>query len=370
MGLFRYYFSLLLFLFVLWTISCSGRTGKEIAVPGAVGDQPSSSTVAARLIKIVQPEENAELKLNAEIKVILAPDNQSDPPDSVMIWYDNFPAGLIKSAPWEITIPSSSLTKTGRRPLKVVAYGKEKKIQTVTRFIVIYSDIVPVRYGYRVINTFPHDTKAFTQGLVFDNGYLYEGTGRETQSSLRKVNLVTGEVLNQLNLDSQLFGEGIAILGERIYQLTWQSKVGFVYEKSTFKQLNKIYYQTEGWGLTAMGNKLLMSDGSNILYIVDPEMFTVDSRIEVYDNNARVMNLNELEYINGEIWANIWQTDLIARIDPGSGRVNSIVDLKGLLKNGGAGVDVLNGIAWDEATGRIFVTGKNWPSLFEIKVTE
>ena len=159
---------------------------------------------------------------------------------------------------------------------------------------------------------------------------------------------------------------------DRIYQVTWQNKLGFVYDKSTFKVVNKIYYATEGWGLTTVDNKIVMSDGTNILYYFEPEMFTVVSRIEVYDNKRKVDQLNELEYINGEIWANIWMTDLIARIDPESGKVLAYVDLQGILPQSDRtpDADVLNGIAYDQTGKRIFVTGKKWPKLFEIRLTE
>ena len=201
---------------------------------------------------------------------------------------------------------------------------------------------------------------------------MYEGTGQESGSSLREVELNTGKVLRQMNLEPPLFGEGITLFKDRIYQVTWRSKVGFVYDKTTFSQINKIYYQTEGWGLTTIKDQIVMSDGSNVLYFIEPEMFTVVSRLEVYDNEKKADQLNELEYINGEIWANMWMTDLIARIDPVSGKVIAYIDLKGILKDPdtSTGTDVLNGIAWDKAGNRIFVTGKNWPKLFEIKLTE
>jgi glutamine cyclotransferase len=238
--------------------------------------------------------------------------------------------------------------------------------------MIIYSDMIPQRNGYKIINTYPHDKEAFTQGLFYNNGILYEGTGQVSKSSLRKVELETGRVLNQYNLEPQLFGEGIALMGDKIFELTWETKVGFVYDKSTFKVINKIYYQTEGWGLTTMGDKLIMSDGTNVLYFMEPELFTVVSKIEVYNNRGKVDQLNELEYINGEIWANIWQTDLIARIDPQSGKVVAYIDMKGILSDPetDTSVNVLNGIAYDAIGKRIFVTGKNWPRLFEIKLTE
>ena len=249
---------------------------------------------------------------------------------------------------------------------------QEVNLRPITRFIIVYSDTAPGRNGYKVINTFPHDKGAFTQGLVYEDGVFYEGTGQPGSSNLRKVVPETGKVLFQVNLEEPLFGEGIAILGDKIFQLTWESKVGFVYDKSSFKQINKFYYQTEGWGLTTVGDKLVMSDGSNILYFINPDQFSVISKIEVYDREKKVDKLNELEYINGEIWANIWQTDLIARIDPSSGKVIAYIDLKGILSDPetDTNINVLNGIAYDKTGKRIFVTGKNWPKLFEIRITE
>ena len=238
--------------------------------------------------------------------------------------------------------------------------------------MIIYSDIVPKRNGYRVVNTYPHDRQAFTEGLFYNIGLLYESTGTETASTLREVELKTGKITRQLNLESTLFGEGIALYKDRIYQVTYRNKVGFIYDRSTFNVINKIYYATEGWGMTTFDDKIIMSDGTNVLYFYEPEMFTVISRIEVYDNEKKVDQLNELEYINGEIWANIWMTDLIARIDPATGKVLAYIDLQGLLPKSERqpDTDVLNGIAYDKDSGRIFVTGKMWPKLYEIKLTE
>ena len=363
----KYIIFLTTIMLITWIISCSGRPGnssKRISQPVI----PASDETVADLIRMIAPGEDAEFKLNDNIYVLL--ESKKDNPDSVRIWFDGQRSGLIISSPWEYNIPSSFTGKTGRKALKAIAYKKGNKPQTITRFIIVYSNTVPKRNGFKVINTYPHDKEAFTQGLIFDNGFLYEGTGQAGQSSLRKVELKTGKVLNQLNLEGGLFGEGIAIIDEKIFQLTWESKVGFAYNKSTFKLINKIYYQTQGWGLTTIGDKLVMSDGSNYLYFMDPEMFTVVSRLEVYDNKAKVNQLNELEFINGEIWANIWETDLIARIDPLNGKVVAYIDLKGIAPLEDTKVNVLNGIAYDAAGKRIFVTGKNWSKLFEIKITE
>ena len=358
-------------LLITWIISCSGRSGitsdSGSKQPSAAKEEPS-----ARLIKMISPAENSEFKLGDQVKVALTAEGNDNSPDSVVISFDGKSVTVLKSAPWEFPIPSAFTNITGRKSLKAVAF-KSNKSQTVIRFIIIYSDIVPERNGFKVIHTFPHDIEAFTQGLLFSEGVLYEGTGQETGSSLREVELETGKVIRQLNLESSLFGEGITLYRDRIYQVTWQNKVGFAYDRSTFKLINKIYYQTQGWGLTTMDDKIIMSDGSNVLYFFEPEVFTVVSRLEVYDNEKKIDQLNELEYINGEIWANIWMSDLIARIDPATGKVNSYVDLSTIFpesKRREINADVLNGIAYDARNNRIFVTGKRWPKLYEIRVTE
>jgi glutamine cyclotransferase len=230
--------------------------------------------------------------------------------------------------------------------------------------------VVPVS-GYRVVNAYPHDPAAFTQGLVYADGVLYEGTGLNGASTLRRVDLETGEVLRSRALDPSHFGEGIAVVGDRIYQLTWQTGTCFVYDRETFEPLKTFSYRTEGWGLTTDGERLIMSDGTSRLTIRDPETFAIVGRIEVRDGETPVPNLNELEVVGGEIWANVWRTDVVARIDPATGRVAGWIDLRGLLspeEREGRSVDVLNGIAHDPTTGRVFVTGKLWPTLFEIEL--
>ena len=363
----KHLFTLFILLTVTWIISCSGSPGKRQAEPGmkekAAGKEP-----AVNLITMSAPAENAEFKLGEEVRVILAKDNRGDDPDSIMIFFNGTAVASLSPGVWEHIIPSSLINTTGRKSVKVSAFRNGRARTTITRFIVIMSDVIPARNGYRIIHIYPHERDAFTQGLFYDNGLLYEGTGQETGSTLREVELQSGKVLRQLNLDPSLFGEGITLYDDRIYQVTWRSKVGFVYEKTTFRQINKIHYQTEGWGLTTIDDRIVMSDGSNALYFLEPEMFTIISRLEVYDNEKKVDQLNELEYINGEIWANIWMSDLIARIDPGSGKVIAYIDLTGLMKD--PDTEVLNGIAYDKERNRIFVTGKNWPKLFEIILTE
>ena len=226
-------------------------------------------------------------------------------------------------------------------------------------------------YSYRIVNAYPHDPQAFTQGLVYEDGLFYEGTGLLGHSTLRKVVPQTGEVLQRIDLSPVFFGEGITIFGDKIIQLTWKSMVGFVYDKESFGLIKMFAYPTQGWGITHDGERLIMSDGTANLYFWDPETQTEIGRVEVTDNGQPVVRLNELEYINGEVWANVWQTDRIARIDPNNGHVVGWIDLTGLLSaedRAQQPVDVLNGIAYDAENDRLFVTGKLWPKLFEIEL--
>jgi glutamine cyclotransferase len=224
------------------------------------------------------------------------------------------------------------------------------------------AETVPI-YTYKVINAYPHDEEAFTQGLVFAGGHLYEGTGLYGSSTLRKVTLETGGVLQIHRLPRQFFGEGITIYGNRIIQLTWQSRLGFVYDKDSFRVLRKFRYSTEGWGITHDGKHLIMSDGTATLYFLDPETFKKIGQVKVRDAKGPVNGLNELEYVRGEIYANVWQKHCIARISPKTGTVIGWIDLGGLCTWNG----VLNGIAYDTEHDRLFVTGKLWPYIYEIK---
>ena len=230
------------------------------------------------------------------------------------------------------------------------------------------SSAAPV-FGYRVVRSYPHDPAAFTQGLVYDDGVLYEGTGLKGQSTIRRVRLETGEVLQVQKLEPQYFGEGIALWSGSLIQLTWQSEIGFVYDRSSFQRTRTFTYTGEGWGLTQDGTRLVMSDGSAALRFLDPKTFREVGRITVRDAGQPVSRLNELEYVRGEILANVWDTQRIARISPGTGVVTGWIDLRGLLTPAElAAVDVLNGIAYDAARDRLFVTGKLWPRLFHIEL--
>jgi len=227
----------------------------------------------------------------------------------------------------------------------------------------------PARYTYEVVNTYPHDSAAFTQGLAFEDGLLYEGTGIEGRSSLREVVLETGKVRRKADLEAKFFGEGITLLDDRIYQLTWQNEVGFIYDRKTFERLSPFGYSGEGWGLTNDGRHLIMSNGSATLQFLDPKTFRVVRQIRVTEDERLIRELNELEYVDGEIFANVWHVDRIARIDPASGRLTGWIDMSGLLPGGRPHAEaVLNGIAYDRKGKRLFVTGKEWPKLFEIRI--
>lgn len=227
------------------------------------------------------------------------------------------------------------------------------------------------QWTYQIVKAYPHDREAFTQGLEYRNGFLYEGTGLHGRSSLRKVKLETGVVLQKLTLPAQYFGEGISVVGDRIVQLTWQGEVGFVWGLHDFKLQNKFTYRGEGWGLTTDGKNLYFSDGTDEIRVLDGKTLTETRRIRVRENGRPVKELNELEWVEGEILANVWQTDRIVKISPLDGRVTGSVDLAGILPwHERAGTDVLNGIAYDAAGKRLFVTGKLWPKLFEIKLVK
>jgi len=224
--------------------------------------------------------------------------------------------------------------------------------------------------GYRVVHEYPHDPEAYCQGLVFDNGVLHESTGRRGQSTVRTVELETGKVLRKTDLPAHYFGEGLALVDNRLIQITWEEGIARIYERDTLKAINQFEYQGEGWGLAFDGKNLIMSDGSEVLVFRDPQTFKEVRRITVKMKGARLPELNELEVVEGEVWANVWKKDYIVRIDPATGEVLGVVDLSGIFDRHKVDDEdaVLNGIAYDPKGKRLFVTGKLWPKLFEIEV--
>lgn len=289
--------------------------------------------------------------------------------DSIVVTFND--ATIDNKATESITIPTKGL-KMGRQTIRIRAFVKGDIAAEKYMSVRIKSNQEPVKYTYSVVKTYPHDTRAYTQGLTFDGNTLYEGTGQRGESNLRIVDLNSGSVTKSVPLPNEYFGEGIAIIGDKVFQITWQEQRGFVYDKKSLEKLRDFVYAGEGWGLTTDGKVLFLSDGTSTIKVFDPERLVETSRFEVYDNKGAVQYINEMEYINGEIWANIYMTDNIVRFDPSSGKVLGYIDFKGILPKSDyrPDTDVLNGIAYHKATGKIYVTGKYWPKLFEVKVTK
>lgn len=354
---------------LLFAVSCNGSSessGSRDQSRDQTGE--SQKVPAASLVDISEPADGDRFSSGEEIKMVLGLRGE-DMPDSVKVYFDGKALATLKGGVLEYTVETAS-ARLGSIPLKVMAWKDDKRAQVLTHFVTIVSDIEPELYAYRIINMYPHDRKAYTQGLFYKDGFFYESTGGEGESTLRKVEVETGRVLKLHNLERKFFAEGLAEHNGRLFQLTWKNNVGFVYDMESFEEIKRIHYTTQGWGLASHGEELIMSDGTNKIYFMEPEYFTVLSAIEVYDNKDHVWQLNELEYIRGELWANIYMTDRIARIDPLTGKVLAYIDLSGILpaEDKHSELAELNGIAWDEENERLFVTGKNWPRLFEIEL--
>ncbi|WP_443936747.1 glutaminyl-peptide cyclotransferase [Pedobacter sp. MW01-1-1] len=256
---------------------------------------------------------------------------------------------------------------------KIYAEGKSEDI---TSNVNVLAAMAPLEYGYKIVATLPHDTSSYVEGLEYHDGFFYESAGDYGHSSLRKVNPTTGKVLQKTDLDKKYFGEGITVLGDKIIQLTYKEGVGFVYDKATFKQVAEFAYTAgrEGWGLAFDGEKVLNTDGSNTIFFLDKNNYQKIGSIDVFDHTGAVVNLNELEYIDGKIYANVYTTNSIIIINPQTGAVEGKIDLSGLLPNDyfktdyEIGNNVLNGIAYDKVSKRLFVTGKKWPHVFQIQL--
>lgn len=270
--------------------------------------------------------------------------------------------------------PSLSLenAKMGRRRIKA-QITSEGKIFEIEKLIKVVASTSPVLYTYKVLEYYPHDIKAYTQGLEFSNDTLYESTGMKTRSSLRKTDYLSGEVLKKIDLADQYFGEGLTILNNKIYQLTWRENTGFIYQLDTMEKIGSFVYNQsrEGWGLCNNGEKIFKSDGTEKIWTLNSENLAEESYIEIYTNNSVIDNVNELEWVEGKIYANVYQKDAIAIVDPNTGAVQGVIDLKGLqaMVTQHTTLDVLNGIAYKGEPNILYVTGKNWDKLFKIEIT-
>jgi len=311
-----------------------------------------------------------KIQSNQELTISISEKNNQHI-DSVQFSIDT---RKIKSDGFTTTLEISDY-RLGKHTITAIIFY-ENKTKKVTKPVYFMADAAPNIYTYKIVNTYPHDIKAYTQGLEFYNGFLYEGTGRKGTSSIRKVELKTGKILQQLDLDSIYFGEGITIFNNKLHQLTWQSGIGFVYNLETFEKEKEFKYtkSREGWGLTNDGEKLIKTDGTERIWFLNPETLIEESYIEAYTNKQKVEKLNELEFINGKIYANIWQKNSILIVNPTSGKVEGVANLNSLKtkiqqeQTLDDSDEVLNGIAYDKVNNRIFVTGKHWSKLYEIEL--
>lgn len=320
-------------------------------------------------LKFISPEAGSVIRSGQPLLLKLeVPDAQS-PVDSIVYTVDGIVVSSMNTS--DSVVLDTERFVFGNKALSAHVYrdGKER---------IVHSNIVivpppPTYYGYRIVNEFPHDPEAFTQGLEFHGGYLYESTGQyEGRSSLRRTDPKTGEVLKKINLGPQYFGEGLTIVGERLIQLTWMERVGFVYDLHSFEKIGEFKYgqNKEGWGLCFDGDHLILSDGSNRLYFLNKDTYQEEYTVDVFDHQGPKKSLNELEYIDGKIYANVYQEDIIVIINPQNGAIEGEINLLGIYpeKESMPYDHELNGIAYDRAQGRLFVTGKNWATLFEIEL--
>jgi glutamine cyclotransferase len=344
-------------IFFLFCVSCDDKENK----------QQNSSPRIKKLSRIASPQHGSRFSISKPISFEIEV-QEGSAIDSVLMTYEGkvLHKGAVSD---QITVAKLS-NKVGRTDIDFTIYLSGGITERKRHSITLISDKKPIEYTYRVINEFPHDEDAFTQGLFIDDGQLFESTGQNGKSSLRQVNLNSGAIVRKIDLDSEFFGEGISLIGSSIYMLTYHAGRCFVFDKDSFEEKQSFFYAGEGWGMTAVNDTLVMTNGSEIVNFMEPEGFTEVKRIEVYDDKGPIDNINELEYIKGTLYANRWLTNHIYLIDPNTGIVEGVADLTGILSEDlkNSRTDVLNGIAYDHDTDRLFVTGKYWPRTFEIEL--
>ena len=348
--------STILILFLL--ASCTSKSSSREEIP---------SVIIKSKVKISAPKGASRLKLGDTLQFTISSKDKLLFIDSVALSLNGYSLSSNFDGS-NISIFTKNLP-VGRHFIEVSAVLSNKETDRKRIPITLLSPASPAQYTYKLISTFPHDSQAFTQGLTIDDGKLYESTGQNGQSSLRLVDLASGNVIKSSPLENKYFGEGSAVIGDNLYFITWTTNKGFVFNKSTFERIAEFQYSTEGWGLTNTGDTLVMSDGTENVYYKDNHAFTDLRTIQVYDHQGPVDNLNELEFVNNKLFANRWMTDDVYMINPYNGVVEGIINLEGLLTDDEkqkSNADVLNGIAYDKTKDKLYVTGKYWPKLFEI----
>ena len=320
-------------------------------------------------LKIISPNSNEIIIKNDSIRINIISDSKekSIKESTLLLNKDTF---NFKN---KINISTNNLLRYGRYNIKISTLFDDGSVEDKSKNIFLYPDQKPKELEYELIKIITHDPETYTQGLLIDESkYLIESSGQYGKSFIKKVDMESNIIINKLMIDKNLFAEGITVYNDKLYMLTWKSKKGLILDKNTLELIGEFNYSTEGWGLTTIDDNLVMSDGTEKLFFIDPKSFKINNYIEVYDNNGKVENINEMEYINDKIYANIYGKDIIAIINYKTGEVENIINLEGLLnrENYNTNIDVMNGIAYNLENESILVTGKWWPSMFEIKIKE
>ena len=320
-------------------------------------------------LKIISPNSNEIIKKNDSIRINIISDSKekSIKESTVLLNKDTF---YFKN---KINISTNNLLRYGRYNIKISTLFDDGSVEDKSKNIFLYPDQKPKELEYELIKIITHDPETYTQGLLIDESkYLIESSGQYGKSFIKKVDMESNIIINKLMIDKKLFAEGITVYDDKLYMLTWKSNKGLILDKNTLELIGEFNYSTEGWGLTTIDDNLVMSDGTEKLFFIDPKSFKINNYIEVYDNNGKVENINEMEYINDKIYANIYGKDIIVIINYKTGEVENIINLEGLLnrENYNTNIDVMNGIAYNLENESILVTGKWWPSMFEIKIKE
>jgi glutamine cyclotransferase len=343
-----------LYIFFLFFLSCKNTNEKE-----------KKNIRIKSNIKIKSPLSNEIFYKKDTINFLLINNSNELTIDSSILYHDDNSITFTNKT----NLLTDSILKFGKNNFKIRTWLSNGKIENHLRTIYLYPKESTKELFFEIVNIYPHDSEAYTQGLLIDeNKKIYESTGQYGNSTLREVNLKSGKVIKNLKIDDKYFGEGITLYKNNIYLLTWKSKKGFVYDKNTFDKIDEFDYKTEGWGITTVNDKIVMSDGTENLYFMNPTTYKIESQIQVFDNNGKVININELEFINDKIYANIYGKDIILIINYSTGKVENFINLNNIFnkENYTGKIDVLNGIATNN--NKIYVTGKWWPSMFEIKI--